>query len=219
MGKISEIESKVIQVLSTYKEDLEDGAYYLETINKTAKEIIEICDQYNIDKVRSINLALFVSEYLSGIGGIPTNEDLYNEFSSRLKDALGLPQNYGNVKNNISGKMKVLYEVSSHRSEQDAKWGIQNHIPADWLMILGEEVGEANKAALEYRFGGYGVNDLSKFREELIQVAAVAVAIIECLDRTKTQKINDNCNKCDGLGFFPNGVFMGNGKCDCNNEV
>lgn len=75
---------------------------------------------------------------------------------------------------------KVLVEVESERSRQDQIWGEQNHCPADWLMILVEEVGEANKAALEARFGG---KPLTEYRTELIQVAAVAVAAVECLDR------------------------------------
>ena len=38
-----------------------------------------------------------------------------------------------------------------------------------------QEVGEASKAAVEYNYREY--------RKELIQVAAVAIAMIECLDR------------------------------------
>jgi hypothetical protein len=75
----------------------------------------------------------------------------------------------------------VLEEVFLERYKQDQKWGEQNHNPADWLMILGEEFGEASKAALEAKFvhndGG------RRYRKELVQVAAVAVAMIECLDR------------------------------------
>lgn len=77
-------------------------------------------------------------------------------------------------------RRKVLNEVNAERDRQDRKWGEQNHSPAHWLMILGEEVGEANKAALEAHFKG---KDLSEYRAELIQVAAVAVSMIECLDR------------------------------------
>lgn len=77
---------------------------------------------------------------------------------------------------------EVLKEVLEERYRQEQKWGEQNHSPAEYLMILGEEVGEANKAALEAHFQG---NSLSDYRKELIQVAAVAVAMIECYDRTK----------------------------------
>ena len=84
------------------------------------------------------------------------------------------------------GCTSVLAEVCKERVTQDLKWGEQNHSPAEWLMILGEEVGEANKGALEAHFSGYArTGDLSNYREELIQVAAVAVAAIESLDRNR----------------------------------
>lgn len=76
----------------------------------------------------------------------------------------------------------VLRQVESERHKQSKKWGEQNHDGYRWLAILGEEVGEANKAMLQTEFGGSSVEHL---REELIQVAAVAVAFIECIDRHK----------------------------------
>jgi len=79
----------------------------------------------------------------------------------------------------------ILEEIRNERLRQDAKWGEQNHAPADYLMILGEEVGEANKAALEAKFGN---GSLRLYRDELIQVAAVAIAMIECFDRNDINK-------------------------------
>ena len=73
---------------------------------------------------------------------------------------------------------EVLQEVAKERQRQDAKWGVQRHNPLTWLAILGEEVGEVNKAVLENIFSKKG---LENYREELIQVAAVAVAAIESL--------------------------------------
>ncbi|EKO51299.1 hypothetical protein LEP1GSC131_2064 [Leptospira kirschneri str. 200802841] len=53
-------------------------------------------------------------------------------------------------------------------------------------MILGEEVGEVQKAALESYFRYEGKNhDYSEYRNELIQVAAVAISMIECFDRNR----------------------------------
>ena len=87
---------------------------------------------------------------------------------------------------------KVLDEVFREREKQDMKWGQQNHNAPEYLMILGEEVGEANKAALETYFSARKPmpanaepvkEDYSEYRKELIQVAAVAVAMIESLDR------------------------------------
>ena len=76
----------------------------------------------------------------------------------------------------------VIYE----RKSQDAKWGEQNHKPSTWLMILGEEVGEANKAVLESMINGKFQDDLvMKYRDEMVQVAAVALAAVEAFDRGK----------------------------------
>lgn len=78
----------------------------------------------------------------------------------------------------------VIAEVMTERRNQDAKWGQQNQHPFAWLAILGEEVGEANKAALETYFKYDGADgDYSNYRAELIQIAAVAVAMVECIDR------------------------------------
>lgn len=68
-----------------------------------------------------------------------------------------------------------LRDVLNERNKQDAKWGVQNHTPMKWLAILTEEVGEVAKAIIEGNHGDY--------RKELVQVAAVAVASIESLDR------------------------------------
>jgi NTP pyrophosphatase (non-canonical NTP hydrolase) len=69
---------------------------------------------------------------------------------------------------------KVLAEVAAERARQDHKWGEQNHEDAFWYLILGEEVGEVAKATLD---------SVQELREELIQVAAVAVSWIEAIDR------------------------------------
>jgi hypothetical protein len=78
--------------------------------------------------------------------------------------------------------LRILAEVIDERARQDAKWGQQNHSPANWLMILGEEVGEVNKAAYEAEFHD---KSIAFYREELIQVIAVALAMVESLDRNK----------------------------------
>jgi len=91
----------------------------------------------------------------------------------------------------------ILIEVQHERKKQDEKWGVQNHAPFAWLAILGEEVGEANKHALQAHFSGaYGNSDnaeyerqqLIEYRKELIQIAAVAAAMIESIDRNYFNK-------------------------------
>lgn len=76
----------------------------------------------------------------------------------------------------------ALADVMLERSRQQEKWGEQDHDPMTWLAILGEEVGEACEAALHTKFGGPAAG---KLRLEMIQVAAVAVQIIEWLDRPR----------------------------------
>jgi hypothetical protein len=92
----------------------------------------------------------------------------------------------------------VLTEVATERAAQDAKWGEQNHPDGtggpvmrseadamrgrcqfladhggvDWRAIILEEVYEA-----------LAEEDSAKLRTELIQVAAVATAWIEAIDR------------------------------------
>lgn len=87
---------------------------------------------------------------------------------------------------------EVLEEVLDERTRQEMKWGQQNYPGPEYLMILGEEVGEANKEYLETFFalqkeksseGPQPVLDYGSYRKELVQVAAVAVAMIESLDR------------------------------------
>lgn len=92
--------------------------------------------------------------------------------------------------------LNVLPDVAEERVRQEAKWGQQNHDPFAWMVILGEEFGEACQAALHFKFtcqeqlarGCVEAEDFAKlhaYREELVQTAAVAVAAIECLDRAE----------------------------------
>jgi len=77
----------------------------------------------------------------------------------------------------------VVGEVIQERERQNIEWVEQNHMPTVWLAMLMEEVGEAAKAICEIK--------LRNYRRELIQVAAVAIAAVESLDR-KAQK-----KRCD----------------------
>jgi len=71
----------------------------------------------------------------------------------------------------------VLEKILLERTRQDKKWGEQNHQPEKWLVILQEEVGEAAKATLE--------GSALQYHDELVHVAAVAVAALESLSRGK----------------------------------
>ena len=74
----------------------------------------------------------------------------------------------------------ALVSVYIERHKQNLKWGEQNHDPITWSAILSEECGEFAQAALHHRFGGHAAAGL---REEAVQCAAVALQIVECLDR------------------------------------
>jgi len=75
---------------------------------------------------------------------------------------------------------EVLGAVHAERIRQDERWGIQNHDVMKWLVILGEEFGEGCEAALDFKSG-----DVTLLHpcQELQHVAAVAVAMIESLER------------------------------------
>ncbi len=84
----------------------------------------------------------------------------------------------------------ILNEIVEERKRQDVKWGEQNHSPIEWCAILGEEVGEVQKAALEEHFGFKGKKgDFKPYRQELIQVASVALAMLESIERN--EKLNN----------------------------
>ena len=81
---------------------------------------------------------------------------------------------------------RVMSDVTDERLAQEKKWGQQNHDDNMFLVILGEEYGEACQATLE-QFETMGTEEIATYhlRAELIQVAAVAVAHIEAIDRRK----------------------------------
>lgn len=83
-----------------------------------------------------------------------------------------------------NAQAKIIIDVLNERRAQDLKWGIQNHDPVVYSAILTEEVGEVAKAATELFFGLNGTT-VDHVRQEAVQVAAVAMAIIECLDRNQ----------------------------------
>jgi NTP pyrophosphatase (non-canonical NTP hydrolase) len=72
----------------------------------------------------------------------------------------------------------ALLDIADERERQDSKWGgipgIERRDDHTYAAVLGEEFGEACQAWLQ--------RDPAALREELVQVAAVAVAWIEELD-------------------------------------
>lgn len=82
----------------------------------------------------------------------------------------------------------IFREIGDERHRQEVKWGDEhahgsgdcsspNVLTMTKVAVLLEEVGEVARAALE--------RDPVQMRHELIQVAAVAVAIIEGIDAAR----------------------------------
>lgn len=94
----------------------------------------------------------------------------------------------------------VLQRVTKERNRQDELFGTQNHDPVEWLPILMEEIGEASREALEYhfsfkngttsRFSQKRAESLRRYEKELVQVAAVAIAMLESFQRNEAHVLN-----------------------------
>ena len=79
---------------------------------------------------------------------------------------------------------KVLAEVAAERVSQDRAFGQQDHDFGTWSKILIEQVGDASKAAINVAESKNPGSEAA-IRKELVQAAAVAVAMIESFDRGK----------------------------------
>lgn len=74
-----------------------------------------------------------------------------------------------------------LQDILEERARQDEKWGERDHGDLRWLGILMEEVGELSRCIIEGK-----ITPRSKQKKhELVQVAAVALAWLECNERRK----------------------------------
>ena len=106
----------------------------------------------------------------------------------------------------------VLNEIADERGNQDAKFGpVRGMSLTEWLCVLQEETGEAHEEYLDLMLGvllnalgaatgraaqaihetesertGAARHGRAAIRKELIQTAAVAVNIVEHLDRRDT---------------------------------
>lgn len=79
---------------------------------------------------------------------------------------------------NDSLEGRFLRMVLQEMQRQVEKWGVQTHNPLEWACILGEEVGEVNRAVGENYWRHADIQD---YVTEMIQVAAVAVSALKAL--------------------------------------
>lgn len=71
---------------------------------------------------------------------------------------------------------RAFRSIANERKVQDSRWGIQRHEWPFWAAILAEETGEVCREAISPFL------ELEQLRAELVQTAAVAVAMIEHVD-------------------------------------
>lgn len=83
----------------------------------------------------------------------------------------------------------VLAQVAAERGRQDAKWGgpehDDEHTTADFVLLIQDYASWARVMA--------GMDSAEKALRRLIQVAALAVAAVESIER----KLPERCGNCD----------------------
>lgn len=79
---------------------------------------------------------------------------------------------------------RIYSQIEAERLRQNELWGKQRHALDRWLTILTEEVGEVAKAMQ----GDDPDRVEDEAEEELIQVAAVAVQIIERIQEARRSR-------------------------------
>lgn len=79
-----------------------------------------------------------------------------------------------------AGQRVVLEQVVEERRKQDRQWGGVNHDDeherTEWISFLKDHLDRAKKAV-------HKSGDLDEYRQQLIEVAALAVAAAEAHDR------------------------------------
>ena len=80
--------------------------------------------------------------------------------------------------------LRKFAPVLKEQLRQIRKWGIQNHDPAFYHLILSEEVGEVAEAILQ-TVGEGNIQTWSDVIKELIEVQAVAQSMIESIERNQ----------------------------------
>lgn len=99
----------------------------------------------------------------------------------------------------------ILNELLRERKRQHKKFGQQDHDFPVFLAILQEEIGEASKAWLHANLEKVEHKQIleEELRNELVQIAAVAVQMLEAHDREDDYSFLDckqpGCCNCPGM--------------------
>ncbi len=83
----------------------------------------------------------------------------------------------------------IIQEIRDERQRQDEKYGADRDMnPFFWLAVLECEAGEACGGALTAAGYKDTPEGWANYREEMIQVGAVALAAVESFDRYSVQQ-------------------------------
>lgn len=85
--------------------------------------------------------------------------------------------------NFIKLKSLLLHE----NLRQLEKWGVQDHLPSEWLMFATEELGELAKAISEWNYRNGNAKNVVK---EAIQTATLALKIAEMFQDIDKQEVS-----------------------------
>lgn len=109
---------------------------------------------------------------ISGEEFVRLNNEIRNDFDQPFKQY-----------DPLDGINEVFDTIRIERVRQFNKFGFQDRSPVEWISILAEEVGEAAQQANEFHFSDNpDPKYLEGFKEEIKQVAAVAIQILQILN-------------------------------------
>ena len=82
---------------------------------------------------------------------------------------------------------RILDEIRRERDRQDEKYGgpdhDDSHYPGDWCLILSKYLGRASAETIDAKPD-------AAFRDNMIKIAAVAIAATQSLDRIQAVTVN-----------------------------
>ena len=77
---------------------------------------------------------------------------------------------------NLTDNKTVLEEITRERARQELKWGgpehDDTHSRADWINLIDERLAYPEEA-----------DECAEYRKDMIEIAALAIAAVESLDR------------------------------------
>lgn len=149
------------------------NSYWLAWLHKMGFQIYWE-GEMDIRKTMIVIISQVIDEWIDDEGLDPISLQDNMEFASRIYDRL---VSEGMVSAEAG---KAVIDILEERERQDEQWGVSDHTSQLWVTILMKQVGQFSEAALR----DSRIEDL---RKEAVQIAAVALAMIENIDRVKAE--------------------------------